>query len=332
MATGSTARRARSVTRATHRSTRVRHVSWGRRISTHSGRFRLCLCRHGAEHVASFANRRRWRAGGLEFSRPAGAASGFSARYRSAGAVEPRPSRSRLSRRVPTLLKAGGCAMAACAPFRTGTKHVWLYQKFGFYPRYLTAIAAAPAKAGTLPQNSRYSALAGPGTRGGRGRELRADRPGFTPGSTCAPKSRTVAARQSGRRIAAVGRREPARRICPSVTGGRRARAGMDCLFIKFGAVPVGCGRPMLASPALLGRGGALAAVGRVMGKVLAGVNSARRGGPIAKWRGAGFAGLVNVVTMHRRPDRDRGPPRASARPPTPPGIRVSYRGGSNGG
>src|SRR5271165_751454 len=44
--------------------------------------------------------------------------------------------------------------------FAQGAKHVALYQKFGFYPRFLTAIMFAPAReSSTVPGASRFSAL-----------------------------------------------------------------------------------------------------------------------------------------------------------------------------
>src|SRR6201998_719959 len=51
---------------------------------------------------------------------------------------------------------------AGLCTFPHSTKHIWLYQKFGFYPRYLTAIMAAPASstgAPALPPEARYAAL-----------------------------------------------------------------------------------------------------------------------------------------------------------------------------
>ncbi len=42
------------------------------------------------------------------------------------------------------------------------TKHIALYQKFGFWPRFLTAIMTSPVKANeAVPQSTRYSTIAG---------------------------------------------------------------------------------------------------------------------------------------------------------------------------
>src|SRR6478736_1646097 len=51
---------------------------------------------------------------------------------------------------------------AGLCTFPYSTKHIWLYQKFGFYPRYLTAIMAAPASstgAPALPPEAHYATL-----------------------------------------------------------------------------------------------------------------------------------------------------------------------------
>lgn len=39
---------------------------------------------------------------------------------------------------------------------------------------------------------------------------------------------------------------------------------------------------------------------------------------------------IMTRIERHESTDRDRGAPRGAA-PPTPPGIRVTYRGGSTG-
>jgi predicted N-acetyltransferase YhbS len=68
-----------------------------------------------------------------------------------------------------------GVSHAGLFTFAHSAKHVWTYGKFGFYPRFLTAIMAAPARASENAQrSSRYSALP-EGQRGeaeGAAREL----------------------------------------------------------------------------------------------------------------------------------------------------------------
>src|SRR5579862_3867073 len=52
-----------------------------------------------------------------------------------------------------------GVALAGLFTFPHSTKHIHLYGKFGFYPRFLTALMARPAQAGSLTERARYSAL-----------------------------------------------------------------------------------------------------------------------------------------------------------------------------
>jgi len=55
-----------------------------------------------------------------------------------------------------------GTHHAGLCTFPHSTKHIWLYQKFDFYPRYLTMLMAAPVPANgpaLLPAEARYSAL-----------------------------------------------------------------------------------------------------------------------------------------------------------------------------
>ncbi len=53
-----------------------------------------------------------------------------------------------------------GIKHAGCFTFAQSAKHVGLYQKFGFWPRYLTAIMASPARhRGELAGSTQYSDL-----------------------------------------------------------------------------------------------------------------------------------------------------------------------------
>ena len=69
---------------------------------------------------------------------------------------------SYLIRPVLERLDALGARHIGFFTFAESTKHIALYQKFGFWPRFLTAIMTGPAKANeTVPQSTRYSAIAG---------------------------------------------------------------------------------------------------------------------------------------------------------------------------
>ena len=58
-------------------------------------------------------------------------------------------------------LKGLGARHIALFTFAESTKHIALYQKFGFWPRSLTAIMSRPVEARvTPPQSTRYSAIA----------------------------------------------------------------------------------------------------------------------------------------------------------------------------
>jgi GNAT superfamily N-acetyltransferase len=250
--------------------------------------------RHGAEHVASFAIDAD---GAL-------AGSNFATRWGSVGFFGPLSIRPELWNRglaqplvaaASDAFESWGLRHGGLCTFPHSTKHVWLYQKFGFYPRYLTAIAAAPAKAGTLPQNSRYSALAAPGREAAEAASY-ALTDGIYAGLDLRAEIRTVAARNLGDVLLLW---DGASRLAGFAVchWGPASEAGMDCLFIKFGAVRSGAGADARFA-ALLDAAGALAAsVG--MGKVLAGVNSAREEA-YRQMAGRGFRSLVNVVTMHR--------------------------------
>jgi len=58
-------------------------------------------------------------------------------------------------------LKVLGARHIAFFTFADSTKHIGLYQKFGFWPRFLTAIMIGRVKVNkTVPQSTRYSAIA----------------------------------------------------------------------------------------------------------------------------------------------------------------------------
>jgi predicted N-acetyltransferase YhbS len=161
--------------------------------------------------------------------------------------------------------------------FAQSAKHVHLYGKFGFYPRFLTGIMARPAKVGTLPDYARYGALAGPG------RDLRGE-------------IRAVAAQGLGDTL--LLRDEPSRlggfAVCH---WGPTSEAGAGTLFVKFGAVRSGPGADERMTQ-LLDRCGALATIVG-MGTVLAGVNLARDE-TYRLMKALGFRTAIQGVAMHR--------------------------------
>jgi len=168
-------------------------------------------------------------------------------------------------------------------------------EQFGFYPRYLTAIRAAPAEAGTLPGDSRYSALTAPGREAAEAASYALTDTIYA-GLDLRGEIRTVAARDLGDTLLLW---EGASRLAGLAVchWGPASEAGAGCLFVKFGAVRSGAGADARFA-ALLDMAGALA-VSVGMEKVLAGVNSAREEA-YTQIQARGFRSLVNVVTMHR--------------------------------
>src|SRR6185437_3417681 len=115
--------------------------------------------RFGAEHTASFAAEQ----GGTLVG------SNFATRWGSLGFFGPLSIRPDLWDRglaqplvaaVTAAFDEWGLAHAGLCTFPQSTKHIHLYRKFGYNPRFLTPIMAVPAAAGVLPESARYSRLA----------------------------------------------------------------------------------------------------------------------------------------------------------------------------
>jgi hypothetical protein len=179
--------------------------------------------------------------------------------------------------------------------FAQSAKHVHLYGKFGFYPRFLTAIMATPAKPGTLPEYGRYSILAAEG-RGAAEDAAYALTNSLYDGLDLRGEIRTIAARDLGDTLLLWGgaSRLGGVAVCH---WGPASEAGADTLYVKFAAVRSGPGAAERFA-ALLDACGALAnAVG--MKKVLAGVNLAREEA-YRQMKALGFRTAIQGVAMHR--------------------------------
>ena len=253
--------------------------------------------RYGAEHVASFAAELDGELVG----------SNFATRWGSVGFFGPLSTRTDLWNRgiAQPLVKAvsdafdkWGVSHAGLCTFPQSTKHIWLYQKFGFYPRYLTPVMAAPAGTaiGTdderparysgLPQMQRHEVEAAV-------RELCEE---LFPGLDLAAEIRTCTARNLGDTLLL---RDGDSRLGGFAVchWGPASEAEAGCLFVKFGAVYPGRGADARFA-ALLDACGALArSVG--MENVLAGVNLSREEA-YRQMLARGFRSRMNVVTMHR--------------------------------
>jgi hypothetical protein len=154
---------------------------------------------------------------------------------------------------------------------------------------------ARPARAGTLPDYARYSALAGPG-RETADAECYALTDEIYDGLDLRGEIRAVAAQGLGDTLLLWD--GPSRlggfAICH---WGPASEAGADTLFVKFGAVRAGPGADERMTQ-LLDRCGALAAtIG--MGTVLAGVNLGRDE-TYRLMKGLGFRTTIQGVAMHR--------------------------------
>lgn len=250
--------------------------------------------RFGAEHTASFAADEGGALAGVNFA----------TRWGSVGFFGPLAVRPDLwDRGIAQPLVAAACGAfadwgvthAGLCTFPHSTKHVWLYQKFGFYPRWLTAVMAAPAGATRAPPGcSRYSELPDEQRREVEGavRELCEE---LHPGLDLAAEIRTCTGRRLGDTLLLRdGEGPPAGfAVCH---WGPASEAGAGCLFIKFGAVRPG--RDAAERFAALLDGAAALAHRVGMPQVLAGVSTAREEA-YRQMLARGFRSRMHVITMH---------------------------------
>ena len=253
--------------------------------------------RHGAEHTASFVADHEGQLSGVNFATNWGSIGFF-------GPISVRPDLWNRGIAQPLVeaacrqLDRWGTRHAGLCTFPHSTKHVWLYQKFGFYPRYLTALMAASVPANgpiSLPPDARYSALS-PAARREAEDASRAMAEEVFEGLDLRGEIRTVAARGLGDTLLVWegGGRLAAFAVCH---WGPASEAGEGCLYIKFGAVRPGL-RAADHFAALFDAAGALAhPVGKA--NVLAGVNTSREEA-YRQMLARGFRSRMHVITMHR--------------------------------
>jgi predicted N-acetyltransferase YhbS len=182
--------------------------------------------------------------------------------------------------------------------FAQSAKHVALYGKFGFYPRFLTAIMSAPAAAKEKAAGwSRFSSL----TRVQREEALRACREvteSIYPGLDVSGEIVAVHAQSLGDTVLIEGDDGLAAfAVCHY---GPRAEAGADMCFAKIGAARDGPSAERDFVRLLEACGTLAVEVG--MPKVLVGMNMARHEGYrllVAR----GFRAEIQGVAMHRGND-----------------------------
>jgi hypothetical protein len=187
-----------------------------------------------------------------------------------------------------------GVSHAGLFTFAQSAKHIHLYGKFGFYPRFLTAVMGRPAAAGALPGRARYSQLPADERRAAEDATFALSSELYD-GLDLRGEIRSVAARGLGDTLLVWdSSRLAGFAVCHIGPG---TEAGGGCLFIKFGAVRSGSGAGERFA-ALLDAAGALAAVSG-METVSAGVNLARDE-TYRAMKALGFRTQMQGVAMHR--------------------------------
>jgi GNAT superfamily N-acetyltransferase len=250
--------------------------------------------RFGAEHIASFAAERDGELLGSNFATRWGSVGFF-------GPLSTRPDLwdagigQRLVAAISDQFESWGIRHAGLFTFAQSAKHVGLYGKFGFHPRFLTAIMAAPAQpTARARQWSRYSEL--PETqRTDAENATREVTEQLYDGLDLRAEIRTVFTRQLGDSVLLWDgdSRLAGFAICHC---GPESEAGEGVCFVKFGAVRPGAGAEERFA-ALLDACAAFAAAGMTM--VIAGVNTAREEAYRAMVA-RGFRTQIQGVTMHR--------------------------------
>jgi len=254
--------------------------------------------RFGAAHVASFTAEHDGEVVGSNFAVRWGSVGFF-------GPLSVRPDlwdrgiAQPLVRAVSDIFDDWRLSHTGLFTFPHSAKHIHLYGKFGFYPRFLTAIMTASAKSAADAKHwSRYSGLSATDrcTAEAACREVT---DALHPGLDLGAEIRTVAARGLGDTLLLW---EGASRLGGFAVchWGPVSEAGRDFCLVKFGAVKPGA-KAGEDFAALLDAGRALAAaVG--MPNLLAGVNLGREEA-YRRMQALGFRTLIQGVTMHRPND-----------------------------
>ena len=250
--------------------------------------------RHGAEHVASFA---------VDDVVGKLAGSNFATRWGSVGFFGPLSIRPELWNQglaqplvaaVRDAFDGWGTTHDGLCTFCQSTKHVWLYQKFGFYPRFLTALMLAPAKPGKLPENARYTALSAGDRKAVEDATFDLTNSLYD-GLDLRAEIRTCTGRGLGDALLIWdGSRLAAFAVCH---WGPASEAGADCLFIKFAAVRPGPGADERFAR-LLDAAEALT-IDCGMKAVFAGINLSREEA-YRQMMARGFRSQAQIVTLHR--------------------------------
>ena len=251
--------------------------------------------RFGAEHIASFAAERDGALLGSNFAINWGSVGFF-------GPLSIRPDLwdagigQRLVAAACDAFEGWGIRHAGLFTFAQSAKHVGLYGKFGFHPRFLTAIMTKPAwLTETRLKWSGYSALP-EGQHAEAEIATRELTETLYDGLDLRAEIRTVFARRLGDTVLLWDgdNRLAGFAICHC---GPESEGGEGACFVKFGAVRPGSGAEERF--AILLDACAALAVSAGMTIVVAGVNTAREEAYRAML-GRSFRTQIQGVTMHR--------------------------------
>ena len=188
-----------------------------------------------------------------------------------------------------------GVTHAGLFTFAQSTKHIHLYSKFGFHPRFLTVLMTAPARPGTLSDYSLYSALALDERQAAEDATFALSDSVYE-GLDLRGEIRAVAAQGLGDTLLLWD--GPSRLAGFAVCHwGPASEAGEGCLYIKFGAVRPG---PSAGERfgALLDAASVLAHQTR-MPAVLAGINLSHEEA-YRRMKAHGYRPAFQGVAMHR--------------------------------
>jgi len=252
--------------------------------------------RHPAPHVASFGATLNGELVGSNFATNWGSV-GFFGPITVRPDLQERGIAQALLARTMEQFDAWGTPHVGLFTFAHSAKHIALYQKYGFYARFLTAIMSAKAIRQSADGWSRFSELS-EAQQAGALTTCREVAETVCPGLDLTAEIRTTHAQGLGDIVLVDGAGSLAAfGVCHY---GPRSEAGADTCFVKFGAVRNGptAERDYLR---LLDACGSLAvAVG--MPQVLAGANMARQ----EAYRhlvARGFRAEILGVAMHRHDD-----------------------------
>lgn len=177
--------------------------------------------------------------------------------------------------------------------FAQSAKHVGLYQRYGFYPRFLTAIMGKPVAASAAMRTERLSVLAPP-ARDAAVRECAAISDAIFAGLDVGIDIAAAQAQQLGDTV--LSRRDGALRGFAVCHVGPGTEAGSGVCYAKFAAVQPGAdaGEDFVH---LLDAIESYAAE-RGAAQVVAGVNSAREGA-YRRMLARGYRTMIQGVAMH---------------------------------